>query len=668
MNQIGYTALLLAVMLAAYGAVMPVVGARLGRRDLIQSGLHSAYALAAVVGVAAVVLWIAMMTRDYSNYYVWQYTSNDLNGFYTFSAFWAGNAGSLLLWLLLLAGFSATVVYQNRVKNRELVPYVVSVLMVVSLFFGLLLVAFEGSNPFEANPMGSPAQGNGLNPMLENPGMVIHPVATYLGYVGFAVPFAFAMAALITKRLGDFWIRSTRRWTLAGWFFLTIGNLVGAWWAYVTLGWGGFWAWDPVENASFMPWLTGTAFLHSVMIQEKKDMLKVWNIVLIIMTFTLTIFGTFLTRSGIINSVHSFGQASVGPYFIAFMALTLVFSLNLLFSRLDLLKSRNELDSLLSRESSFLMNNLLLVGMAGTVLWGVLWPILSEAITGDKQTVGPPFFDTVIRPIGLVFMFLTGICPLIAWRRATFANLSKNFMYPGGTAAVVLVALLAFGMTHVWALIAFTLSAFVLGTIFMEFARGTLVRREMTGDNIFKAFTSLVRRNKRRYGGYIVHAGVILFLIGVTGHYSFQEKAQNVQLAKGEAVTVGDYTVTYEEFSSFNTDEKSVGQAVFRLEEDGKFLGTAEPVREFYFAKDQPWTRVDRHSTLLRDVYVSLMEYEAPDGATITVDVSVNPLTSWLWIGGIVATLGGLIALWPDRREERRLAARYERQARLHEV
>src|SRR5665648_1062861 len=359
MNQIGYTALLLAVMLAAYGAVMPVVGARLGRRDLIQSGLHSAYALAAVVGVAAVVLWIAMMTRDYSNYYVWQYTSNDLNGFYTFSAFWAGNAGSLLLWLLLLAGFSATVVYQNRVKNRELVPYVVSILMVVSLFFGLLLVAFEGSNPFEANPMGSPAQGNGLNPMLENPGMVIHPVATYLGYVGFAVPFAFAMAALITKRLGDFWIRSTRRWTLAGWFFLTIGNLVGAWWAYVTLGWGGFWAWDPVENAAFMPWLTGTAFLHSVMIQEKRGLFKRWNMILVILTYSLVIFGTFLTRSGVLSSVHAFAQSAIGPMFFVFIGVSFIISLAFLIKRWDDLKSEGHMTSLLSRESLFLVNNLL---------------------------------------------------------------------------------------------------------------------------------------------------------------------------------------------------------------------------------------------------------------------------------------------------------------------
>ncbi len=667
MNQIGYSALLLTVVVSAFGLVAPLVAVRTGSRGWMRSAERSVYALAAASAVASAALVYALMTRDYTNEYVYSYTSNDLSWFYTLSAFWAGNSGSMLLWLVILGAFSAVVVWQNRVKNREILPYVISILMAVALFFALIMTVSRGSNPFATVPAGVfPDNGSGLNPMLENPGMVVHPVTLYLGYVGFAIPYAFAMAALITRRLGDFWIRSTRRWTIFAWIFLTIGNIMGAWWAYVTLGWGGYWAWDPVENASFMPWVTGTAFLHSVMIQEKKDMLKVWNIVLVVFTFSLTIFGTFLTRSGIISSVHSFGQSSLGPFFLGFLGLILVFSLNLLFSRLDMLKSRNELDSFVSRESTFLLNNLLLVGMAVTVLWGVLFPIISEAATGNKVTVGPPFFDQVMAPIGLVLMFITGICPLIAWRRATLANLGKNIMVPTIAAIVVLAVLIVTGMRHTYALISFTLCAFVVTTVLMEFVRGAWVRREMTGENLVKALGSLIWRNKRRYGGYIVHIGVIFLLFGVTGSYAFKQEL-SATITKGESIEVGGYEVTYDSFDSYDTNEKSVGRVTFTVTQGGRFLGTVAPSKEYYFAKDQPWTRVDRNVTLARDVYVSLLEYSAETGEA-NVDVRINPLVSWLWIGGFVMVLGGIIAIWPDKRDAKRLAARYERQVRLHEI
>lgn len=667
MNQIGYTALLLTAAISAYGLVAPLVGARTGRREFVKSGERAVYALAAVVVVAAACLLYMLVTHDFSNEYVASYTSRELNGFYTVSAFWAGNSGSMLLWLLILGLFQAIAVYQNRHKNRELIPYVISILMSIALFFSLMMALLPEANPFRSIPGGLvPANGNGLNPMLENPGMVIHPVTLYLGYVGFSIPFAFAMAALITKRLGDFWIRSTRRWTLLAWLFLTMGNLVGAWWAYVTLGWGGYWAWDPVENASFLPWLTGTAFLHSVMIQEKKDMLKVWNMVLIILTFMLTIFGTFLTRSGIIQSVHSFSAGRLGEFFLLFMGLALAFSLTLLFNRLDLLKSRNELDSFISRESSFLLNNLILVGMAFTVLLGVLFPILSEAVTGNKVTVGPPFFNTVMVPIGLLLLFVTGVCPLIAWRRASFSNLRKNLIYPVATAAVALVALVAFGVRGFYPLVSFTLSAFVLATVALEFGRGTWVRHQMQQENVAKALVGLTWRNKRRYGGYIVHVGVVLLLVGVTGSSAFKVKADQV-LTKGQSMQISGYQLTYDSFNSYDTNEKSVGQVTFTLKKDGRFLGTVTPVKEYYFNKDQAWTRVDRHTTLARDVYVSLLEYSTETGEA-KVEVFINPLISWLWIGGFVMALGGIVALWPDGRDQRRLAARYERQARLHEV
>ena len=666
MNEIGYSALLLAVMVSAYGIVAALVGARTGRREFVKSAQYAAYTLFALAALASAILLQQLLSRNFASDYVVNYTSRDLSTFYTISAFWAGNAGSMLLWLLLLGLFLAIAVYQNRFKNRELFPYVIAILMAIALFFSSLMVFSRGSNPFIVNPGPAPANGQGLNPMLENLGMVFHPVTTYLGYVGFAIPFAFAMGALITRRLSDVWIRSTRRWTLAAWIFLAVGNLVGAWWAYVTLGWGGYWAWDPVENASFLPFLVGTAYLHSVMVQEKKDMLKVWNMVLIITTFSLTIFGTFLTRSGVLQSVHSFGESSLGPLFVGFIGVTLVFSLNLLFSRLDLLRSHNELDSFISRESTFLLNNLILVGMAFTVLWGVLFPLISEALTGKKITVGPPFFNQVITPIALVLMLMTGICPLIAWRKATLSNLRRNLMIPALTGLAVAGGVLLFlpvTRNHPYAVISFALSAFVLTALTLEFAKGTRVRRAMSGENILRSLGSLTWRNKRRYGGYIVHVGVILLLIGVTGSNAFKQEDQQT-LRKGQTMSVGKYAVTYDSFTTYNTNEKQVGEVAFSVRENGRFVGTVSPVREFYFAKQQPWTRIDRQSTLGRDVYVALLDYSADSGQAL-VKIDINPLVSWVWIGSVVMVLGGVICIWPDKREAKRLAARMEAEARL---
>jgi cytochrome c-type biogenesis protein CcmF len=663
MNEIGHSAILLAVMVSAYGIVASVFGARTGRRELIKSAEYAAYTLFALAALASFVLLQQLLSRNFASDYVANYTSRDLSTFYTISAFWAGNAGSMLLWLFLLGLFLAIVVYQNRVKNRELLPYVIAVLMTIALFFSALIAFAAGSNPFIVNPGPALANGAGLNPMLENPGMVFHPVTTYLGYVGFAIPFAFAMGALITRRLSDVWIRSTRRWTLAAWIFLTIGNLVGAWWAYVSLGWGGYWGWDPVENASFLPWLVGTAYLHSVMVQEKKGMLKVWNMVLIILTFTLTIFGTFLTRSGVLQSVHSFGESSLGPLFAGFIGLTLVFSLNLLFSRLDLLRSHNDLDSFLSRESSFLLNNLILVGMAFTVLWGVLFPLISEAVTGKKITVGPPFFNQVMTPIGLVLLFVTGICPLIAWRKATLANLRKGLVIPtlAGIAVAIILLLTPATRHHPYAVTSFALSAFVLSSMILQFAKGARVRSAMSGENIFRSLGSLIMRNKRRYGGYIVHVGVVLLLIGVTGSNAFKQETQQT-LRKGQTLSVGRYAVTYDSFTTYDTNEKQVGTVTFTVRENGRLVGRVSPTREFYFAKQQPWTRIDRQSTMGRDVYVALLDYSAKTGQAL-VKVDINPLVGWVWIGAVVMVLGGMICILPDKREARRLAARMEADA-----
>jgi cytochrome c-type biogenesis protein CcmF len=667
MNQIGYTALLLALVAAAWGVAAPLIGVRTGRREFVVSGERAVYAFAGFAVIASVALLYLLLSRNFSNQYVYDYTSRELSVLYTISAFWAGNAGSLLLWVLLLGLLSSIAVFQQRNKSRELIPYVISILMTIGFFFCLLMLTSGGSHPFSAVTGAVPSNGYGLNPILINPGMIVHPVSLYLGYVGFSIPFAFAMAALITKRLGDTWIRSTRRWTLFAWLFLTAGNIIGAWWAYVTLGWGGYWAWDPIENASFMPWLTGTAFLHSVMIQEKKDMLKVWNMFLIIVTFILTIFGTFLTRSGVVSSVHGFGLTALGPFFVVFLGIVVVFSFGLLITRYGLLKSRGQLDSFLSRESSFLFNNLILVMMAFIVLGGVLLPIITEAFSGNKATVGPEFFNRVMPPLGLVLMFIVGVCPLIAWRRASLRNLRRNFLIPAAVGVVVLVVLLVLGMRHVYALLSFALAGFVVAAIITEWVKGLRARLQMARENVVVALARMVWGNKRRYGGYTVHLGVILLLIGITGSYAFKQVLDQQRLVKGESLTLGGYELTYTDFSTYDTNEKTVGTATFEIKKGGTVVGTVKPVREFYFSKDTPWTRVDRNSNLARDIYVSLLQY-SDGGGEILVMVEINPLVSWLWIGGFVMVIGALIAMWPSRAEKRRQVARYEAQARLHEV
>ncbi|MFQ5886103.1 MAG: heme lyase CcmF/NrfE family subunit, partial [Anaerolineae bacterium] len=502
MTDIGHVALLLALAISAYAALAFFLGAKRGYPELVASAVNGVFAVCGLVTLATAALLYALLTRDFQVEYVASYTSRDLPLFYTASALWAGQKGSLLLWGWLLSVFAVVVLLQNRDgRNRELLPYISMVLMIAELFF-LILMTFT-SDPFHRLPF-LPADGQGLNPLLQNPGMVFHPPTLYLGYVGFTVPFAFAIAALITGRLGYAWIRSTRRWVLFSWRFLGIGNLLGAQWAYVELGWGGYWAWDPVENAGLMPWLMGTAYLHSVMIQERRGMLKVWNLILIIVTFLLCIFGTFITRSGIISSVHAFGVSKLGPYFLGFMGVTLIAALWLLFERLGELRGENELDSLISRESSFLLNNLILVGATFAIFWGTIFPMISEAVTGNKITVAAPFFNQINGPVFLVLILLIGICPLIGWRRASPENLARNLLWPL-TAALVFAAILLFlGVRQSYALLSFSVCGFVAATIFLEFFRGVRARHRMRGENPLRALISLVGKNKRRYGGYIV--------------------------------------------------------------------------------------------------------------------------------------------------------------------
>jgi cytochrome c-type biogenesis protein CcmF len=645
MTEIGYYSLLVALCMSAYSALTSIFGIKSRKEEVIASSENAAITVFGFLTLAAVAMMYALVTRDFQIEYVWKYTSRSLPMTYTVAAFYAGQKGSLLFWGWLLSIFAAIVIFQNRRKNRELLPYVLTVLMTTTFFFAFLLIFV--TNPFETlNHV--PFDGQGLNPMLQNPGMLFHPPTLFLGYVGFTVPFAFAIAALITGQLGDVWIKTTRKWTIFAWFFLTVGNLLGMEWAYVELGWGGYWAWDPVENASFLPWIIGTAYLHSVMIQEKRDMLKVWNIVLILLTFLLTIFGTFITRSGIIASVHSFGQSSLGWIFLGFLVVVLLISLALLIYRLPDLRSRNQLDSWLSRESSFLYNNLLLVGIGFTVLWGTLFPIISEAVRGMKITVGPPFYNAVITPIGLGLLLLTGACPLIAWRRSTLAKFLRKILFPSIFPVVGAVILYVSGVRSVYALISFSLCIFVLATLFLEFFNGTRTRHAVFNENYLKALWNLMAKNKRRYGGYIIHVGVVLAFVAITGSAFNTEK--QVTVKPGESFDISKYRLRYDALSSYPTANKQTVVASLTLFNEEHNKGVLLPEKSLYQNQDQPTSEVAIHTTLKEDLYVILAGY---DEESATFKVLVNPLVIWLWIGGGIMTLGTIIVMLPDRKKRK---------------
>ncbi|MCL4464564.1 MAG: heme lyase CcmF/NrfE family subunit [Chloroflexi bacterium] len=648
MVDVGRAALALALIIAVFGGAAPVLGARSGFPELLVAGRRAVYVVGALVSVAGLLLLYAFLTHDFILQYVAQYSARDMALIYTISAFWAGQEGSLLLWAWVLALFASLVAWQNRRRHPDLMPYVQAVLMVNQTFILGVLVLL--SDPF-AKLQFTPADGQGLNPLLENMGMFFHPTTLYLGYVGFTVPFAFAMAALIKGKLGDEWIRSTRRWTLVAWFFLTLGNLFGAQWAYVELGWGGYWAWDPVESASFMPWLVGTAYLHSVMVQQRRGMLKVWNIALIIATYSLVLFGTFLTRSGVLASVHTFGQSGLGPFFLAFIGLTLAVSLGLLIDRLPLLRSEHELDSFLSRESSFLFNNLILVGAAFATFWGTVFPLISEAVRGVKITVGAPFFNQVNGPIFLALIALMGICPLISWRKASPDNLARNFLYPLAGTLVLVALLFIAGVREFYALLAFGACTLVATTLLLEFFRGVRARGRIYGENPPRALPRLIWHNKPRYGGYIVHLGVILIAVGVAGSSLFQAVGE-ANLKPGESLQLRQYTLINRGVAEYPTATRRVVAASVDVVKDGKVVDTLSPAKLFHPNYENPVSEVAIRTTPQEDLYVILAGW-ADDYSSATFKAYVNPLIVWLWIGGVVLLLGTAIAVWPDRREVR---------------
>ena len=643
MADIGYMALVLALGASVYSAIGFIFGEKRKHPALIDSARNSLLAAGGLVTISVAILLYALVSHNFRIEYVANYTSRDMSLPYLLSALWAGNDGSLLFWVWLLSLFAIVAVLQKRGIGKNLVPYASSVIMLTQTFFIYLLLS--KSNPFRQLAF-APAEGMGLNPLLENPGMIIHPPTLLAGYVGLTIPFAFALAALITGKLGDEWIVTIRRWTLFAWLLLGLGNIIGAWWAYVELGWGGYWAWDPVENAGFMPWLVATAFLHSIMMQRRRGMLKVWNMVLIILTFNLVIFGTFLTRSGILSSVHTFAETGLGPYFLAFIGVSLFISFGLLYHRSEALRGESEMESLISRESTFLLNNLLLVGAAFAVFVGTVFPVISEAVRGVKISVGPPFFNQVNGPIFLVLLLLTGICTLISWRRASIKNLIHNFLWPSVVTLALGVVLFIFGIREGSALIAFPICAFVLATILYEWFRGTRARHRMNAENYFKAFWELIVGNRPRYGGYIVHIAIILMAIGIVGS-SLYSAEKEVTLKRGESMNIKNYTLIYENIDYYETQSRVVVTSTLALFNSGEMIGRLTP-EKYLHRSYQPVTEVAIRSTLLEDLYVILIGWE--DDGTTSFKILVNPLISWIWVGGVVFILGGLIALWPERR------------------
>lgn len=648
MENLGALSLILAFCFAVYAFVGSVIGAWKEKPFLIESARRAVYAVWALVTLASGLLVRALITSDFRYAYVASHSNRDMSPNYKFTAWWGGQEGSLLFWSFILSTYAAVVVFTNRNKFRRMMPYVVSVLAATQIFF-LIFNAFAAS-PFQMLAVGkgitAVADGQGLNPLLQHWAMQIHPPMLYLGYVGFVVPFAFAMGSLIARQPGDAWIHTTRRWTLVTWMFQTCGILLGAGWAYAVLGWGGYWGWDPVENASLLPWITATAFLHSVMMQEKKGMMKVWNIVLIAATFFLCIFGTFMTRSGIISSVHAFAQSPIGNYFIVFLAIGISATVYLILDRRDYLKSEAQLESVVSRESAFLFNNLILLASCFAVLWGTIFPIISEALTGEKVSVDAPFFNRVNIPIGLFLLFLTGVGPLIAWRRSSLDSLKRNFLAPTIAMIATMVALAIAGVHHFYALMSLGLCVFVTWTIASEFWKGAAAIRAKDGIGFLPSFIELTHRNTRRYGGYLVHMGIVCMFIGFTG--AAFNKDTTAEVAMGEKFQLGPYEMLVKEIRDGDAGDYIWQHAVIGAWRGGEFLGDLKPERRLYKASRQPASEVAIRRRLNDDLYLNFAS-TSEDGKKAVIQAYVFPLVSWIWIGFWVVLAGTLVCLIPSK-------------------
>jgi cytochrome c-type biogenesis protein CcmF len=655
MAQLGQFALAISFIVAIYAIVASLVGIRARNDKLIASGRNAAICNCIAISTAIFALGYLFLTNDFSVAYVAAHSSIDLPLHFKISSVWGGQEGSLLFWSWILTVYSALVILQNRNKHRSMMPYVTSVLMGTSLFFTAMHLFV--ANPFQLGgiqmPGGAlrlfhPADGLGLNPLLQDTLMVIHPPMLYAGMVGFAVPYAFAIAALMTRQLGDTWIRTSRRWTMIAWGVLAIGILLGGNWAYHELGWGGYWAWDPVENASLMPWLIGTAYLHSVMVQEKKGMLKIWNVVLIVAAYTMSIFGTMITRSGLIDSVHAFAKSDIGGYFMAFIVVTIAGAAYLILDRLPYLRPDNQMGAVVSRESSFLFNNLVLLVSCFAILWGTMFPVLSEWYNGNKITVGAPFFNRVNVPIAIFLLFLTGVGPLLAWRKASTNSLKRNFLLPASIALASGVPLYFMGVNHFYAWLSIVMSIFVGITIIREFYKGAQARAYGTGERFHQAIVNLTMRNTRRYGGYIIHFGFVLLFIGWSGQ-AFSEKIRLPGSKIGDHFQVHQYDMRVEDMGVHNGPNYAAQFATVSLYEYDKKIAIMSPEWRKYGGRDQQGTtEVAILSTLKTDIY--LVFQGSTDGVTGDFTIYYNPLVMWVWIGGTILGIGTVIALLPNRQ------------------
>ncbi len=696
MAGVGSAALIVALLAALYAVGASIFGAATGRREWVVSGRRAIYCVAGLCVLAFAILESAFLRSDFSFRLVAEGSSTDTPTFYKVTALWATQDGSLLLWATLLGLFASAVLFLTRRSLRDIAPWATAVLGAVAAFFLFLMVGWE--NPFTtlAQP---PAEGAGLNPLLRHPAMMIHPPMLYTGYVGFSIPFAFAIGALITRHTGADWIRSTRRFALVAWTFLGTGILLGALWSYSELGWGGYWAWDPVENASLMPWLVGTAFLHSIMVQEKRGMLKVWNVSLICATFVLALLGTFLVRSGILESIHAFGASTIGVQFLVFIALVIGLSAGLILARRPDLRSEARIDSLLSREAFFLLNNLVLVGLCVVILWGTFFPLISEAVTGEEASVGPPWFDRLTTPLALVLVLLSGIGPVLAWRRVTPSSLRRLLLIPVLITAVALVGMLAFtnAADSPASLLMFCFVAFVLAVVGQEFLRGAVARRTMTGESWPRALAQLIGRNRRRYGGYLVHAGIAVLFLGVAASSAFIDQ-RDVRLSPGESFRMDGYEITYREATAkLGGDDSGTGApisfgAVLDVRKGDESF-TLRPARNFYssgdpslgtisrFFEGEATSEVDVRWGLGQDFWLAVRPdiasleqpireadakfADAPGDVQAVIIAALgeryrndpppaafraisSPLVAWIWIGGAIALLGALVAAWPS--------------------
>ena len=635
----GTITLMAAFAVCVYGTVVPHLGVRSNNWNLIRSAQNASILSFLLISIASAALLQALLISDFSLRYVWEHSSTDMPLLYKVSSFWGGLEGSLLFWVLVQSFFSMIVAFRYQYSNREIIPYVIATLNAILAFLLLLLIGW--SNPLDLQGV-IPLEGRGLNPLLQNPAMAIHPPSLYLGFIGFSVPFAFAMGGLILGKMDNEWVLTTRRWTLTAWYFLSAGLILGGQWAYEELGWGGFWAWDPVENAALMPWLTGTAFLHSVMIQEKRNMLKIWNVVLIILTFGLTIVGTFLTRSGIINSVHAFTQSEIGPAFLIFLAFILVIGFALLFKRIQMLESEHKIESVLCRENTFLAQNVLLVGIAFTVLLGTTFPLLAEAVRGTKLSIQAPFFNTIIAPMGYMLLLLMGIGTLIAWRKSSWEGLRRNFKNPLilATVGTVFLAWFLADRNLLWSVhTIFWLTIFVTSTIVLEIVKAVQAKSSQTKSNFIIGLFYVIARNPRRYGGLLIHFGVVLMFLGFAG--TFFKVERNMTLEPGVPQQIGEYSLEFKQM-----EEYKVGNATHRAsivevyDKEGDFLEVLKPAKSFYPTQPQPLTEVAIRRSFLEDLYLIFSSENGEEQGSITLRVFINPLVGWAWMALPVFTLG----------------------------